>query len=106
MNASELYYKAAEIISERGLAKKKAQDEETGAVCMSGALSLAWYGTVYFIVNDHEYTTAWRCIEASACMILQDRGKGLHFVDFNDAPETSKEDVILLLKECGSRLEI
>jgi hypothetical protein len=96
MSTAEIAYLAAEILSERGLAKFAFEDEN-GAVCFWGAISAAdpaasWTG------GEGEISTTAR-------HILQERGYDGDTMTWNDLPQTSKEDVILLLKETGHRLE-
>jgi len=104
---SALAYRAAAIMAERGHCKNKLTDSE-GRVCYLQALILA--------AEQMELppsAIAEIPVLGMSRTILQERGYasimpfGDSFlpVDYNNDPATSGEDVILLLKESGSRLE-
>jgi hypothetical protein len=102
VDSSEIAYRAAEIMSERGHCKNALTDEE-GRVCLIGALEAVTHG------NSGDY---FRVLE-TANAILRERGEdsflspGNPFLSifYNNHPDTTGEDVILLLKAAGKELE-
>ncbi len=105
--ATRIAYGAAEIMAEQGHCKGKLQDQE-GRVCFEGALRLAAGEPVR--EEDVDYGSVfdrgiWRRVANTALLILTDRGWNAGPIGFNDSEKTTGEDVILLLKECGKRLE-
>jgi hypothetical protein len=99
MTAAGLAYKAAEIMSERGHCKGRLHDEQ-GRVCFNGAL-LAVTGNGF--INENAFSSVFFTAE----QILAERGFPPYWnaVSYNNDPDTTGEDVILLLKETGKRLE-
>lgn len=91
MKASELAYAAAKYISEHGHTKNRLEDPDTGAVCLVGAVLKVERWLAGFEKID-VYDTAADLIDGDP-------------VQWNNAPERSGEDVILLLKQVGSVLE-
>src|SRR5208282_4300495 len=115
MKASEIAYKAAKIMSERGHCKDRLEDEN-GAVCHQGALLLAFHPrerlipegrTLYGWDLTEEEKARLDEINATGARILEAMGDNNHLgvVSFNNNLRTSGEDVILLLKESGRILE-
>jgi hypothetical protein len=111
MNLSEIAYKAAEILSERGLAKGWLIKDRK--VCNNGALLLAMGALECRLFSDgpglilpQRDIPAWDKLQFTALAILAERGVLVrHVSEYNDRESTSAEDVILLLKETGKRLE-
>jgi hypothetical protein len=101
VEASEVAYKAAEIMSSKGHCKNALEDGE-GRVCFLGAVLLAQNGGM---LRRYPWDDAVDRILDCAEAVLADRGTILSPVTFNNLSETSAEDVILLLKETGKRLE-
>lgn len=111
MKPSELLYRAAEILQERGHAKSGEYMAPTGEVCQMGACRLA-----AGVTEDHIGTRLLSMIlPYDTLRPLQKAGKALHIRAnhlgygsvgaFNDAPDTSTEDVLLGLKHCAAELE-
>lgn len=103
MNASEVAYRAAVIMSERGLCKGRLADRE-GRVCFNGAICAALTGDAEGLFEDDEYQV-FLAITDEACRLLMASGTWAAPVFFNNDPRTSGEDVILLLKRIGKELE-
>ena len=109
MNAAEIARKAAQIISERGLAKGKLIDED-GRVCNNGALLLAMGLPVEIIFEGNAvpwgYHIPWNVITDTEMAILKDQGVSVTRPwQYNDDAAVSAEDVILLLKQTAEALE-
>jgi hypothetical protein len=105
VKASEVAFRAAEVMAEKGHCKHVLQDKQ-GRVCYVGALFAA-------ITGSPELTNEWfdspdrpcfRAVDGEVTDILLERGydSGVYF---NNDEAISGEDVILLLKEAGKRLE-
>ena len=95
--AAKIAYRAAEIIAERGHCKNTLFDTE-GRVCYIEAISRAY--------RELSHCKGVTSVTLMTRKILAERG--LAHVDgvyFNNDPHVTGEDVILLLKECGKRLE-
>jgi len=115
MKASEIAYKAAEIMSERGHCKDRLEDKN-GAVCHQGAVLLAFHSAVR-LTPEGRTLFGWSLSDAekaqldeinvTGARILEAMGDNNHLgvVSFNNNLRTSGEDVILLLKESGRILE-
>jgi hypothetical protein len=110
MDLSEIAFKAAEVLSEKGLCKDRTQDSQ-GRLCYYGAVLTAMYGERNTVngLEQFPYTFPGAAAVAgvSDCTseILAERGEGaITPNEYNDRPETTAEDVILLLKETGARL--
>lgn len=107
MNSSQVAYKAAEIMSRKGHCKNTLEDPE-GRVCFLGAVMMAQLGTETLYGEGNRYHHIWDetvdQILTTAGEVLDERGI-LTAVTFNNREDTSAEDVILLLKETGKRLE-
>ncbi len=97
--AADLARRAAERMSEHGHCKRTLEDDE-GRVCFLGALYAS--GT---------NAQALHRVQCLASEILRERGVDGPFrhpflaVDWNNRPEVTGEDVILLFKECAARLD-
>lgn len=116
MEASDVARKAAELMSERGHCKFRLESAD-GQLCYIGALNMALYG-VSFPVTQSDDRLLNLIMNTSTC-IIQDRARAAgelkHIslrepwehdpIAWNNRPETSGEDVILLLKETAARLE-
>lgn len=112
MNLAEIAYRAAEILSERGLARGWLIDSSK-RVCNNGALLLAMgakeaglgaYGPG--LVLPPGDIPAWDKLQRTELTILAEKDILVRNVsDYNDLESVSAEDVILLLKETGKRLE-
>jgi hypothetical protein len=110
MKASEVAYKAAEIMSERGHCKWTLEDAE-GRVCYGGAVRIALIGDARLGVrlSAGDLSVLNEVFDTSGD-ILRDRGAGDEStrwgaVWYNNADGTTGEDVILLLKETGRKLD-
>jgi hypothetical protein len=95
---SDVAYLAADIMAERGHCKRVQEDVE-GRVCFRGAI----YAALKQLYLSRAYE---QDVEEEAARILWERPLRTTSspVCFNDRSDTSGEDVILLLKETGSRL--
>lgn len=100
-----LAFRAAEIMAERGHCKDTLEDEE-GRVCYVGALHAA--------INELGTQDSYCEITEMSRIILEERGYPARShrpytasaaIDYNNDPGTTGEDVIMLLKESGARLE-
>lgn len=139
MKASELAYKAAQEMTQRGHCKKISEDKE-GRVCFYGAISRAEgieplatsLGKAFplnvggEITYGDELKGSWNLSWLSPSTYLESRESPERTLligivkdillerevpdweyphQYNDRPDITGEDVILLLKEAGSRLE-
>ena len=95
--AADIALKAAGLISTRGLAKGTLEDGE-GRICHDGAVNLAVTGVTALVTESGDYELAQEVL-ARTQLILSRRGVSCGSSGFNDLPETTAEDVILLLKE-------
>ena len=92
MTPSQVAIRAAQLISQRGLTKGRNQDEE-GALCHNGAVYMA-------VAEDEEdKQLALEVIGRSALVMQRQHSHLQQPHQLNDLPETSAEDIILLLKE-------
>lgn len=99
---AEIAYKAADILAEKGLCKKQPQDAE-GKVCFWGAIRIAAFGMAWRMSDDTVLLAPIRLMSAS---ILTEREVyPTTAASWNNAPSTTQEDVVQLLKETGYRLE-
>jgi hypothetical protein len=98
MNVAEIAFRAAEVMSERGHCKYALEDE-TGAVCFVGAVYVAMYGKAESVLRWDDENILGRIMYAAEK--IAGRGPVL----YNNDLDVSGEDVILLLKETGKRLE-
>jgi hypothetical protein len=108
MKASEIAYRAAEIMSERGHCKNILEDPE-GRVCYLGALNRAACGNIMSITSN-DFLLVLQAMKASARILTEDGIRGPLYAEqlpvfWNNRKTTTGEDVILLLKETGRRLE-
>jgi hypothetical protein len=108
VNLADIARKAADIISERGLAKGKLQDEQ-GRVCNNGALLLAMgvqdLGTQLFVLPEF-MGEFWNILQDAEKEVLRSQDIKVFYVsEYNDRKYVSAEDIILLLKKAGSVLE-
>lgn len=109
MKLSEVAFKAAEIMSERGHCKRVLEDGD-GRVCFNGALQAALTGNPrgwgdrksWLLVQPVFFSVS---ITAADILRQRDYSYSGDPVDYNNAEETTGEDVISLLKEAGHRLE-
>lgn len=95
-NPNELLCKAAEIIEKYGWHQGGFRDYETGAVCIFGALNVAYYG-------EPEPPIVMPKIWHDAVGILIERVQNLGWHDevasWNDNFETTEDDVLSVLKQ-------
>ena len=100
MKASDAALEAAGIISRKGLVKGQLRDSE-GRVCHNGAVFLACTGDALGAFSGSSEMMLANEVIARSAIILRRREPdfALYPSSFNDLPETSAEDVILLLKE-------
>jgi hypothetical protein len=114
---SEAAYAAADIMAERGHCKNALTDEE-GRLCLEGALRVATGYTlepIPFPCSSEEKESfdnwsllLWRPVAGAArdLLHLDDSTRTCCSVSgYNDHPDTTKEDVVLLLKRAGKKLE-
>lgn len=103
---ANIFEKAAQVISETGHAKGALRDYETGAHCAMGALNVADHGAAFYASSDRVEHLA-----NQAAQMLADRGQlepyghkadYLDLIQWNNAPERTGEDVILLFKELAA----
>lgn len=105
-----IFEKAAEILAEKGHCKHTPQDEN-GAYCASGALhAAAGWRQGETLVGDYDSHAAYEAAKAAG-QRLRERGDVprqypgpafLDLVEWNNAPERTGEDVILLFKELAA----
>lgn len=100
MNDAEICYKAAEIMSERGHCKNVAEDE-AGRVCFLGAVSIALSGSAW----AGGETRLWDILDSAGRFLAENGIYPNDAVTYNNLPEITEEDVILLLKLTGKMLE-
>lgn len=117
MKDSEVCFRAAEIMSERGHCRYLLSDS-SGRVCFAGALIAAYEEQPLSMANlagTVRWNQFWK-IRDMAARILDNRGEEssaaavergalLHIqsraVDYNNRSDVTGEDVIMLLKETG-----
>jgi hypothetical protein len=112
MTPSQIAYRAAAIIAESGHCKYALWDDQ-GRCCFNGAVARAIApGDSRFASRAGFYAfledggdACFRVIAAEADSILMEQGWEAGPIRYNNLPGTSGEDVILLLKEAGRRLE-
>lgn len=123
MKLSQIAYEAARIASERGHCKGIEQDED-GHVCLVGAINLALAADQPGVLTSHgtipPSSSPLRSLQHELLhyvgKVLQ--GMGVHVwnvtfldeavprgIDWNNLPETSGEDVVLVLKKTAELLE-
>lgn len=105
ITAAQMCFKAADVIARQGHAKGILHDEDTGAVCASGAMCTAALGKPSTEDTIEWYMDAWNKAAEEMNGLLAERGFLGDFIDYNDDDAVTGEDVILLLKETGARLE-
>jgi hypothetical protein len=114
VKGSQVAYKAADLISERGHCKQLLEDAE-GRLCVEGALWTAASGrsTAYFTypaasTQEHMLaaarTTAILCARYFPAQPVTTMSPIL-ISEWNDLPETNMEDAVLLLKQAGKELD-
>jgi hypothetical protein len=102
-------WEALDILQERGLAKRKLIDPDTGAVCARGALLMATTGTL----NMGYYAQCAsddRILGETARELFRGRVRdmdavGLQFdiVDFNNHPDTTLADMVQVFEKTAIR---
>ena len=112
---AETARRAARLIEQRGLHKGDYIDIGTGAVCLQGALVLALgardlrYNFLFTMQHDN-----FRSIDRACASLLRREGHDLktygddgnyNLPSWNDRPEITAEDVVLLLKKEAEELE-
>lgn len=109
MTPSQAAYRAAEIIAERGHCKFSNQDAD-GRVCFMGALVVALCreegrdtGIAWDQFGNQITRTAKAVLEAR--FLAGERAICTNPIFYNDSLAVTGEDVILLLKQTGQRLE-
>jgi len=110
---AEIARGAAHLIGQRGLQKRNYVDIESGAICLQGALALAIEEITHLdplrIIIDQRNT--FLRLDQACVSLLRREGHGdilrggLITPRWNDLPETTAEDVILLLKKVAEELE-
>ncbi len=98
MKASEVAYRAAGVMARQGHCKNTIRDWQ-GKVCYLGALREVSSNDAFFM-NELEMKVYW-----TSRSLLRERGDNTDPVRYNNRPSVTGEDVILLLKETGRRLE-
>jgi hypothetical protein len=107
MTSCELRLKAAEILEERGHCKWMLCDEETGRVCVNGALLLAAGAPVeklrrcdWDIWLDGRSDAVTEAVKAMG-FVHEQAGSGstLESSVWNNKPERTQEEVIARLRE-------
>jgi hypothetical protein len=108
---SELAYEAARLLSEHGHCKYELEDSQ-GRLCYAGAVFGALSGRrnatpgVAEITADGGDHALFTIVSNVVSGILSERGwEDGGPIRYNNAPGTTGEDVILLLKEAGAVLE-
>lgn len=104
-----IYEDAARILMEGGHCKGLLQSD--GRHCAMGALNLAGHGDAHYVVDAclTDFGPAWEA-GSEAGNWLRDRGVDPYggvdaLVQWNNADETTGEDVILLFKELAAEHE-
>ena len=94
MTEPSIYAKAIDVIHDRGHHKGQYEGWPAGhgPVCADGAIRVACHGTPHSSVHSG---CSGACIRSS---VRLDHSVGTAIMCWNDAPERTKEDVILLLK--------
>jgi hypothetical protein len=106
VKCSEIAFKAAEYMAEHGHCKGRIEDE-TGAVCIDGAIVAAVTGRSPLLsgelIRDQE---AFYCsVTGRADRVCGDRYGMYSSPHWNDLPGVTAEDAILFLKELGALFE-
>jgi hypothetical protein len=112
MTPSQIAYKAAEIMSQKGHCKGRIQDAE-GRLCLYGALWMAAAGSVraaqYYQPENEEQRYTIKIISERVATLLRKENLCSSPVDteisWNDMPSTTMEDVVLILKRTGEEME-
>lgn len=94
MKTSEHLYAAAEYMSQKGHTKDQLVDTDTGAVCLVGA-----------VIKTDKDDNAYAALRACNAYLRSGELKCVDAMDWNDAPERSGEDVILMFKTVAAQLE-
>jgi hypothetical protein len=106
METRDIALKAAEIISQHGLAKHILHSSIEGTYCHNGAILAAQLGEEFLVSPTGEYAAAWlevhKISEASAQRLGLSTFDGpASMAAWNNEPERSAEDVILALKHAA-----
>lgn len=94
--ADNPFYKALDVLKERGWIQRKLFDHETGAVCSLGALG---------VVESRGWVPLMAGPVYENAAVLQAVLGGTWVSDFNDHPSTSFEDVVLAFKHAAVKWE-
>lgn len=92
MKPSEVLFKAAELIEERGLAKAALEDGK-GRFCVLGALCYAQYGK----------SVSVQSLLPASTYLRKEIGDVLDLADWNNAPERTPTEVIDTLRFAAKR---
>ena len=98
MKVSEILFKAAELIEERGLAKGEWQDDETGCLCAEGAITFA---AGLRIFADACCSPAGRFLEA---YLRETVGYG-DIPAWNDAEERTPNEIVSGLRSAATKAQ-
>lgn len=110
MTPEELLLKAADEIATRGHAKRSYRNSDTGGVCAYGAMTLAATGGRYWNYPDTYGDSPVKALIGQAAELLARQTGFEHLADatgfdmvtyFNDADDTTGEDVILAMKRAA-----
>jgi hypothetical protein len=97
---------AADLIEKNGLAKYTREDEITGGLCIHGAIAKAATGHAWAYDSDPRITRTFLAIDRVLATRDYDRRKIMVFPDgfaeWNNAPETTKADVLGVLREAAA----
>lgn len=92
-DVNELLLSAADIVSERGLAKRVFEDSDGSVCCMAALMAAAgdprYVRPSYPLVSGAVNKLSWHLQVQSS------------IIGWNDRPETTKEDVVLALKRAA-----
>jgi hypothetical protein len=105
VNTSEKLTKAADVIGQLGLTKDQLQDRDTGAVCLRGAINIALSGSPFNWGDDRDVTDAIVAVAHTSRILSTfapfDDLEIYDVVRWNNAPDTTADDVILLLRRAA-----
>ena len=107
MTPYELLVKARGVFATRGGAKGQLVDMCTDQVCALGALNVAVYGSPYHGNDDRLTLRSWYAAKALLDgQVMANRGNGIYgIVDFNNAEDTVKDDVLTVFDQIIVGLE-
>ena len=94
VTAADVFRRAAEVLRERGHAKRTLQDSQ-GRVCANGALEIA--------EDELGYPKYETCLSATLSAMTD--GEWVNVADWNNAPERTQAEVEKLMLLAADRVE-